>query len=53
MADDFGGGEITTPTIDSARAEAAAVGTADLAGDTKSQAGAAISLLPWSGGNKD
>ena len=53
MADDFGGGEITTPTIDSAGAEAAAVSAPDLAGDTESQAGATVSLLTRSGGNEN
>jgi len=38
---------------DAASAEATAVGTADLAGDAKSETGAAISLLPWSGGDED
>lgn len=53
MADDFGSREISAPTIDSAGAEAAAVGATDLAGDTKSQAGATVSFLTRSGGNEN
>jgi len=41
LADDFGGGEISAPAIESAGAEAATVGTTDLAGDADCEAGTA------------
>jgi len=53
LADDFSRGEVSAPSIDAASTEATAVGTADLAGDTKSEAGAAISLLARGGGDED
>jgi hypothetical protein len=53
LADDFRGGEIATPTVDPAGAEATAVGTSDLAGDAEGQASATISFLSRGGGNED
>jgi len=53
LADDFCGGEIASPAVDSTGTEAAAVGTADLAGDTEGQAGATVSFLSGGGGNED
>ena len=41
LADDFGGGEISAPAIESAGAEAATVGTTDLAGDADGESGTA------------
>ena len=41
MADDFGGGEISAPAIESAGAKTAPVGTTDLAGDADCEAGTA------------
>jgi len=53
LADDFSRGEVSAPSVDAAGAEAAAVGTADLAGDAEGEAGAAISFLSGGGGNED
>ena len=52
LADDFRGGEITTPTVNSTGTEAAPVGTSNLAGDAKGKTGAAISFLSRGGGNE-
>lgn len=53
MADDFGGGEISAPAIESAGAEAATVGTTDLAGDADGKAGAAGTGFAKSGGDEN
>ena len=53
MADDFGGGEISAPAIESACAKAATVGTTDLAGDAEGKAGAAGTGFTEGGGNEN
>ena len=53
MADDFGGGEISTPAIESAGAEAATVGTTDLAGDADGEAGTAGTGFAEGGGDEN
>ncbi len=53
MADDFGGGEISTPAIESAGAEAATVGTTDLAGDADGEAGTAGTSFAECGGDEN
>ena len=41
LADNFSGGEIAAPTVETAGAEAATIGATDLAGDAEGEAGAA------------
>ena len=53
MADDFGGGEISAPAIESAGAEAATVGTTDLAGDADGEAGTAGTGFTEGGGDEN
>ena len=53
LADDFGGGEISAPAIESAGAEAATVGTTNLAGDADGESGTARAGFAEGGGDEN
>ncbi len=53
MADDFGGGEISAPAIESACAKAATVGTTNWAGDADCEAGTAGAGFAEGGGDEN
>ena len=53
MTDNFCGGEISAPAIESAGAKTAPVGTTDLAGDAEGEAGTAGSGFAEGGGDEN